>query len=121
LFKRLIGGLARNRSGIVLLTGAAAVLSGVERVMGGHRAIVDPKPNLTPGDRFRIYRTNSEIGYTYWVLQGFGTFSCFALFDSWEQAIQEANRRVVIVERELRGSRTAKPTVHQGRHLVKAR
>ena len=43
---------------------------------------------------FSIKRTKSELGYTFWILQGFGHYKCFILCDTWQEAIDEANRRL---------------------------
>ncbi len=97
MFDRLIRGMSRTRTGIAFLTGAAAVLSGVGHVLARPAARM---PAVPPSrDRFRIYRSESELGFVYWVLQGRGSFDCFALFDSWEQAMQEAERRIAVSRR----------------------
>jgi hypothetical protein len=104
--KSLIDSLARNRSGVVLLTGVAAVLTGVERLMSTRRPAghVAPKPvNRIPVKApvvelrihyFKVRQTRSELGYVYWVLQGFGCYKSFALFDTWQEAMAEAQRRL---------------------------
>jgi hypothetical protein len=43
---------------------------------------------------FSIRRTRSEVGYTYWILQGFGKHKCYLLCDTWQEAIDEANVRL---------------------------
>jgi hypothetical protein len=63
--------------------------------------VQETRPTLAKEDRFRIYRTKTEVGFSYWVLQGNGLFEGFALFDSWEQAMQEAERRVEVARRIL--------------------
>jgi hypothetical protein len=47
-----------------------------------------------PARCFSIKRTKSELGYTFWILQGFGRHKCFILCDTWQEAIEEANRRL---------------------------
>ncbi len=97
LFKRLMDGLSRSvcrkKSGIVLLSGVAAVLVGVERLIAPRSAppLAARKPRT---DYFSIRQTRSEIGYTFWVLQGHGYFASFTLFDTWREAMDEANLRV---------------------------
>jgi hypothetical protein len=44
-------------------------------------------------DYFEIRRTQSELGYTYWILKGHGIFQCFELFDSWEEATAQLKLR----------------------------
>lgn len=96
--KRLIDGLSRNKRGIALLTGMAAVLGGVERLMSSRKPTIPiSPPNIVLNrrtDYFSIRRTKSDLGFTYWVLQGHGYFVSFALFDTWREAIDEANLRV---------------------------
>jgi hypothetical protein len=93
LLKRLIDGLSRSvcrkKSGIVLLSGVAAVLVGVERFIAPRPAA--RKPRI---DYFSIRQTRSELGYTFWVLQGHCYFASFTLFDTWREAMDEANLRV---------------------------
>jgi len=43
---------------------------------------------------FRIRRTKSELGYTFWILEGLDKHKCFVLFDTWQEAIDEANLRL---------------------------
>ena len=43
---------------------------------------------------FRIRRTRSELGYTFWILEGLDKHKCFVLFDTWREAIDEANLRL---------------------------
>jgi hypothetical protein len=97
LLKRLIDGvsrgLSRKKSGIVLLSGVAGVLAGVERFIAPRPA---PRPTARKPrvDYFSIRQTRSELGYTFWVLQGHGHFASFTLFDTWREAMDEADLRV---------------------------
>ncbi len=105
-WKRLISGLSRNRTGIALLEGAAAILIGVERALSsrpGPRVRVTQQPSPTPATTiakpartsyFTIRQTRSELGYVYWVLRGFGCYQSFALFDTWAEARDAANARL---------------------------
>ena len=95
--------------GIRLFAGAIGVLAGLQHLLSskdrtkctGEPAIAE---NAVPirgaesvGNRrhyFSIRRTKSELGYVYWVLQGYGEFQCFVLFDTWREAIEEATARV---------------------------
>jgi hypothetical protein len=98
--KRLIDGLARKRSGLALLTGMTLVLEGVERLMSTHRPVapIAPRPVVLRQrtDYFSIKRSKSDFGFTYWVLQGHGYFASFALFDTWREAMDEANQRIAL-------------------------
>jgi len=53
-----------------------------------------PLSDCVRTDYFTIKRTRSELGYTYWVLQGHGKFASFTLFDTWREALDEANTRL---------------------------
>lgn len=47
------------------------------------------------GDRqFSIKRTKSEVGYVYWILEGYGKHKCFVLCDTWEEAMEQAKSRL---------------------------
>jgi hypothetical protein len=90
-----------------LVAAAIGVLTGLEQLMGSRpRAHTRPtriartQPRVivktrVRRDYFRISRTKSEVGYVYWVLQGFGAYKCFVLLDTWQQALDEANARVL--------------------------
>jgi hypothetical protein len=50
---------------------------------------------LNRSDRqFTIKRTKSEVGYVYWILEGFGKHKCFVLCDTWEEAMEQAKARL---------------------------
>jgi hypothetical protein len=103
MLQNVVRGLCRRSGGFVLVAGAIGVLTGVEHLMSG-RAVTRARtggrsqkkmPGMPrPEDRFTIRRTQSELGYTYWVLQGFGRYSGFTLFDTWREAMDEVQRRV---------------------------
>jgi len=44
--------------------------------------------------QFSIKRTKSEVGYVYWILEGYGTHKCFVLCDTWEEAMEQAKSRL---------------------------
>jgi hypothetical protein len=50
---------------------------------------------MNRGDRqFSIKRTKSEVGYVYWILEGYGKHKCFVLCDTWEEAMEQAKTRL---------------------------
>jgi hypothetical protein len=103
MLQNLVRGLCRKSGGVILVAGAIGVLTGVEHFMSGRAVAPQPRikkrfqakrPGIPkPFDRFSIRRTQSELGYTYWVLQGFGKYRGFTLFDTWQEAIDEIQRR----------------------------
>ena len=97
----LVTGLSRKRSGLALLVGLSTMLTGIERLLSTHPPCRRPavsrrtdKPDEARKDYFAISQTRSEVGFVYWVLQGFGCYESFSLFDTWKEAVEEANRRV---------------------------
>lgn len=109
--RALIRGLSRNRGGIALLGGVAAVLTGVEAMLAPtpKRQVRSAMPQIRPvpampkprADYFAIRQTRSELGYVYWVLQGYGRYQSFALFDTWAEASAEAQSRLRAAQTEL--------------------
>ena len=102
MFQNVFRGLCRNPGGVVLVAGAIGVLAGVKHFMSGIALPQSPlvlrperkHPGMPkPLDRFTVRRTQSELGYTYWVLQGYGSYTGFTLFDTWQEAIDEIQRR----------------------------
>lgn len=101
MLQNVVRGLCRHSGGVMLVAGTIGVLAGVKHLMSSSRAaaaqpvIIRPQPARAKSvDRFSIRRTQSELGYTYWVLQGHGQHRGFALFDSWQEAMDEAQRRI---------------------------
>jgi hypothetical protein len=45
-------------------------------------------------DYFSITRARSRDAHPKWVLQGFGRFQCFLLFDTWREAMDQACFRI---------------------------
>ncbi len=68
------------------------MLAGVEHLLAVKPA--QPLPRAARVDYFQIRRTRSEVGYTFWVLRGFGKYRGFTLFDTWQEAIDDAGRRI---------------------------
>jgi hypothetical protein len=105
-FKSLVNALAKRRGGIWLLDGIASVLVGVERLMTvpAKPAVLRPQSAREPAacqkpaaraNFFSIKRTKSELGFTFWVLQGHGAYPSFELFDTWAEAMFAAESRLL--------------------------
>ena len=93
--------VCRHAQGRVVMAGAIGVLSGIECLMSAKKTVPPAVANVpideVPKARtrcFEIRRTKSELGYTYWVLRGFGAFRCFELHDTWQEAMNEATGRL---------------------------
>lgn len=102
MLQNILRGLCRNSGGLILVAGAIGVLSGVKHFLAPPFAVPSQasagperkRPGMPkPLDRFTIRRTQSELGYTYWVLQGYGHYAGFTLFDTWQEAMDEVRRR----------------------------
>ena len=98
MLQNLVRGLCRNAGGIILVAGTIGLLTGVKQLMAAPPAVRRKERSTRYKydhaiDRFTIRRTQSELGYTYWVLQGFGKYRGFTLFDTWQEAISEVERR----------------------------
>jgi hypothetical protein len=115
--KGLVNVLARRRSGLWLLGGVAAVLGTVERLLAVTEkrrpealnpapapSAFTPSPTIVRSDFFTVKRTQSDLGLTFWVLQGHGVYASFELFDTWAEAIQRVNQRLVVGEVSLTAS-----------------
>ena len=103
MLRNIVRGLCGKPGGVILVAGAIGVLAGVQHFMKVSVLLPSPatdqKRRNGPGmprtlNRFTIRRTQSELGYTYWVLQGHGEYTAFALFDTWREAMDEAQRRL---------------------------
>jgi hypothetical protein len=106
MWRRLIQGVCTRPGGLLLIGTAIGILAGAERLFWHRHRVtptVVPSPS-TPVTRpqipsrrenyFQIRRTKSELGYTYWYLQGYGCYQCFLLFDTWREAVESAAIRL---------------------------
>jgi hypothetical protein len=120
MFKGLLGGLFKATGALVLAVGVIGVLVGVERLLSSmdkepknsnpdNPRPSDPQPVPvapleapavpSPQERyFSIKRTKSEVGYVYWILEGFGKHKCFVLCDTWEEAVAQAKARLAAAD-----------------------
>jgi len=51
-------------------------------------------PKKDAARNFSIKRTKSEVGYVYWILEGYGKYKCFILCDTWEEAVEQAKAKL---------------------------
>lgn len=51
-----------------------------------------------PERNFSIKRTKSEVGYVYWILEGYGKYKCFILCDSWDEAVTQAKSKMAEID-----------------------
>jgi len=113
MLRQLIKGVCSHQGRLILMGSAIGVLAGVERllsrsprpkrtIVSSLSAPVTRMPAPHPREHyFQVRRTKSELGYTYWYLQGHGCFQCFLLFDTWREAMDEANIRVHALKLQL--------------------
>lgn len=102
MLRNIFNGICHKGGGRVLVASAVGVLAGVEHLMSSRNKSVSPRrakqaasPVAVRRQKcFSIRRTRSELGYTYWVVQGFGSHSCFVLCDTWQEAMDEAAARL---------------------------
>ena len=107
--KSLVEMLAKRREGIWVLGSVAAILVGVQRLMHAPKErVVVPVPAAVPSPAieqrvhfFTVKQTKSELGYTYWVLQGHGRYASFELFDTWSEAISAAEAHLAAARLSL--------------------
>jgi hypothetical protein len=55
-------------------------------------------PSKDSDRNFTIKRTKSEVGYVYWILEGYGKYKCFILCDSWDEAVAQAKAKLAEVD-----------------------
>ena len=86
-----------------MIAGAVGVLTGVEHMLSARQSgkprkpRAEAAPSAVPAVRsccFKIRQTRSEVGYVYWVLQGFGKHRCYVLHDTWQEAMDDAAARM---------------------------
>lgn len=111
---RLASGLSRDRHGRTVIAGAIGLLTGVECLFSTKAAteipvvaapvlelpvVVTelrlPESHVAPRKaRLKVSQTRSELGYVYWVVREVGGRPSFALFDTWQEAMDEVARRI---------------------------
>jgi hypothetical protein len=98
VLRRIFRGLCTKPVGRTLIAGTIGVLVGVECLISRRKPVpappANPNPVLPRSNYLKVYRTKSELGYVYWVVQGFGSYKCFVLHDSWREAIADAEHRM---------------------------
>jgi hypothetical protein len=103
MFRKFVSGLCRDRRGLVLVAGAVGVLTGVEHLFSARSTksgTAKPTPALpkpAQQTRIKISRTKSELGYVYWVVRDTCGDPSYTLFDTWQDAMDEAARRLMLV------------------------
>jgi hypothetical protein len=108
MFGKVVRSLCRDRRGLSLVAGAIGVLTGVEHLLSTRTTKPAPVPSAPPAEEpvlasksracFKISQTRSELGYVYWVLHHYGANPSYALFDTWQEAMDEAARRIAATQ-----------------------
>jgi hypothetical protein len=101
MFGKVVSGLCCSRGGLVVVAGAIGLLASVGYLFAKRT----PKPDraaraqgrkhfapVTP--RIKVSQTRSEFGYVYWVVRETGSNPRYALFDTWQEALDDVNRRM---------------------------
>ncbi len=104
MFRRVVKDLCRKPRGLALVAGAIGVLAGMEQLLSSHasnlgsrgksRLFPHRRRREAPAPRIKISQTRSELGFVYWVVRETGSEPSYALFDTWQEAINEATRRI---------------------------
>ena len=103
MLRKAVASLCRNSCGLALVGGAISFLTGVEFFFSGGGAQADGlKTHQRKGakappqlqQRLRISQTRSELGYVFWVVREPGGNPAYALFDTWQEAMDEVLRRL---------------------------
>jgi hypothetical protein len=55
-------------------------------------------PKKDAARNFSIKRTKSEVGYVYWILEGYGKYKCFILCDTWDEAVEQAKAKLAEID-----------------------
>lgn len=119
MFRKLVSHLCRNPRGLFLVGGAIGVLSGVECLLAAHmlkqisayRTVRRRGMAAPVKARLKIAQTRSDLGYVYWVLRQTGTNPNYALFDTWQEAMDEASRRLQAYANRVSQPRLARDLV----------
>jgi hypothetical protein len=95
--RKMFGGVWKTSKALALAAGGVGLVVALQRFLSKpSRQQLDSsasRPLNGRRDYFQIRRTKSDVGYTYWVLRGFGDFECYVLLDTWQEAMDEACRR----------------------------
>lgn len=100
MFGKVVRNLCRRRSGRTLVAGAIGVLTAAQVLLSVSvsQPVIEVKAEPAPASpakpRIKISQTRSELGYVYWVVRETGAETTFALFDTWQEAMDEAARRM---------------------------
>ena len=116
--KSLLHGLFITSGAVVLAVGALVT---VERLLadphrrrvrpaGNPESPAAPQPSIVAPERskqrnFSIKRTKSEVGFVYWILEGYGAYKCFILCDTWDEAVAQAQLKMAETGASLRDAK----------------
>ena len=105
--KRVLNGLCIAAGATVLAVGVLVVLETLlSKRPKRNQPLPEPAPKPPASElvkqkaerNFTIKRTKSEVGFVYWILEGYGRYKCFILCDTWDEAIAQAKARTTEVD-----------------------
>jgi hypothetical protein len=105
--KRLLNGLFMAAGAAVLAVGVLVAVETLLSKRPKYNLPVAAPPPIEPlalpveekaPRNFSIKRTKSEVGFVYWILQGYGRYKCFILCDTWDEAMEQAKARMSQVD-----------------------
>ena len=89
---RLLRGFFIASGALLCMAGAVALSKRRNRPMSAKTTPAHSQSKRS--DFFSLTRSRSKDPCPKWVLQGYGRYTCFLLFDSWEEAMRQANFRL---------------------------
>ncbi len=95
---QVLRGLAIASGALLIWTGAAMAVAAKRRglrtkkVCQAHRS--QAQQAVGRANYFEITKSRGTVQQAKWVLQGFGRYQCFLLFDSWQEAMDQASFRL---------------------------
>jgi len=92
---QVLRGLAIVSGALLVLTSAMVAVSTKRRGLRSNKACPSPgsygPEAVGRRNYFEITKSRGVVEQAKWVLQGYGCYQCFLLFDSWHEAMEQAS------------------------------